>query len=332
MTDRSEAFEGVQLGLEAALTPGVAVPANKRLLGTGISSGIQNEAQEFGPRGNKYMTVVLNNKEWSAGSIDGVGSFTDIMYLLSGAFGNPVTTTPTNGVLTRRHVWTPKAWTKDAGRTFTMETGSDIRAERVTNMLIQSLGMNLGRGGITMNGAILAKQLQDGITITPTPTDLDLVPMPAAGVNVYLDDDFADLGTTQELRAMEGSWAFNDKQSVFWPMNRSNPSFGGYVESKPTAEASISLGADAAGMEPLDLMRSNGTGFLRFDIRGDLIESVTPDYFYSLHVDLAVKVLSGGDKGNSDGLLTQPWNFRIVYDGDWDALAKFTLDTTLVAL
>jgi hypothetical protein len=301
------------------------------MLASSIVPQISVETREFAPRGAKYNTIVLNNKEWTVADISGEGCFTDIVYFLSGLFGDATITTPGGGTNSRQWAWTPKTFTTDGGRTFTVETGSSVRAEQFVYGLVNALNLKLDRNGVTLGGNFLGQRTTDGATLTAAPTDLALMPMQADKINIYLDSTSGALGTAQLLRAIEASVGWGDKYAPIWAMNRSKTSFAGHIETKPTAEASLTLGADATGMGLLTDMRAGSTKYMRIDIIGPIIEAAIT---YSLQIDLAVKLLNPAQKGDADGLVTQPWNFRIVHDSAWGSgqSAAIRVVNTLTAL
>ena len=327
MTDRAEIFEGIQLGVET--THGTEVDANKRLLATEIVPSTTAEQTEFGPRGSKYNTIVINNKEWTQINIGGVGSYTDIVYLLSSLFGAATITTPGGGTTSRQWVWNPSTTAPEDGKSYTLEVGSATGAEQALNAFLADFGMTFNRGGIEVSGAMLAEALTTGITITPTPTDIPLQPIAPPHVSIYLDTTAAGLGTTQLNRAIEVGFNYAGKYGPIWTLNRSEPSFAARIEKKPESGASMTLGADSVGMGLLTQMRSGATRFLRIECIGPIIEGAIP---YTLLADFAVKMLNPGERGNEEGLLTIPWDMRIVHDPTWGQSAKFTVINTLTAL
>lgn len=161
-------YEGVQYGVEAEGASGVAVAATKKLLTLGIKPSIQTEANEFTPSGSKYRTVVVHGKEWTAASVDGAGSYTDLVVPFSGLFGNATITTPGGGTLTRDWAWSPSTFSPDIPRTFTIETGSGYGSERFVNGLFTGFGMTFNRGGVTVSGALIGQLTTEGITLSGT--------------------------------------------------------------------------------------------------------------------------------------------------------------------
>jgi hypothetical protein len=320
-------FEGNQIGVQSVA--GTPVAANKRLLSTSFTPGPSSEMQNFGPRGAKFDTIVIGNKEWTTASIEAIGNYTDIMYLFSMMWGAPTTTTPGGGTLSRQHVWTPTTFGPDSPKLMTIETGSSVRAEKFSDAFANSLSMAVSRGEITFGGEVLGVASTDGVTLTPTPTDIEQVPIAADTISVYLDNTGATLGTTQLLRAIATGWEVSGKIGLVWALNRSKTSYSGSVEKKPTANANLTVGADSAGMAFMTDWRNEQIKFLRIEAIGPIIETTIA---YKLWIDLAVRIQEPQGKGDEDGLLTQPYNFTIVYDGTWAKAMQVTLVNKIATL
>lgn len=213
----------------------------------------------------------------------------------------------------------------------TLLTAGDIIfkfADTLGNSNVTDLTVNTA--GVTGGGTVTATVTQQGSAIT----DLDQIPLVADNTNIYLDDTAAAFGTSQLDRALTASWGITEKFGHFWTLDKRQTSFAGRIEKKPTAEAALQLGADSNGMGLLTPMRSGATKFLRIENVGDAIESNGSGGFIynTFQADLAVKILSPGERADSEGLLAQPWNFRVVYDPTWFFAAKFRVITTLTAL
>lgn len=442
MSDRATVFQGIQIGLEALGSPGVVVPANKRLLSLDINPSIQTTNQEFGPRGGKYNTIVVNTQEWTAAPVAGVPSVKDLAYVFSGMFGDAVITTPTGATNARQWEWTATQFKADKGRTFTVESGDpDIWADRFANAYFSGYGMNFTRAEVTQSGNIVGKLMSGGVTDrvfmtgneyvvfsrtgTPTSgtftvtygaqtttglafnitgaafvtalaglssigagnielisggpinttdiivrftgtlagvnatvftinntslvggtvtvaviqdgttvTDVPLIPLVADNTNIYIDDTYLTFGTTQLDRALQAGFNIADKFGHFWTLDKRQSSFAGRIERKPTADASLQVGADSVGMSLLTPMRSGASKFLRIENIGDAIEAKTPSGFiyYTFQADLCVKVLGPAERADADGLLAQPWNFRVVYSDTAQYAAKFRIIADMTAL
>lgn len=175
MPDRASIFQTVQLGVET--TSGTAVPANKKLQSMAIEPGIKAEVQTFKPTGSKYAAVAALSKEWIEAKVSGQPVYDEIIYPLAGIFGAPTTTTPTGGTLSRQHVFSSNTSSSDPGKTFTIEQGSAERAHRFAYALMTAFGMKVSRDAVELEGEMMGKALEDGVTMTASPSTLPLIPI-----------------------------------------------------------------------------------------------------------------------------------------------------------
>lgn len=156
MSERATIFQGVQIGVEATATPGTAVAARKKLSALGISPGIKAQIKTFKPMGGKFKTISVLGKEWSESKLDGVMTYSEIVYPLAGALQK---VSPT-GSLAKTWVFRKKNFQPDTYATFTVEQGSYNRAHRTTGNFIPNLELTFSReeckiGGLMMGGALI---------------------------------------------------------------------------------------------------------------------------------------------------------------------------------
>ena len=313
MPERSSLTQGVQVGVEA--TPGTNVAANKKFISIGITPAVQMDPIQFRPMGSKYNTIVTPGKEWVEADIEGVGSYTELLWFFSSlivAPGAPVTV-DTSG---RRWSFVSASSAEDTVKTMTVEQGGVVRAHKFNHGLVTELELTFNRDGIEVGGGMIGQRISDNITLTPTPTTPPQIPILPTDIDVYLDATSAGLGTTKLLRVLEATWTLGDRFNPVWVLNSANPSFAATVESEPNAQVTLLMEADAEGMTQLTQMRAGGTKFLRIKATSpELAGAVTEKY--SLTLDAAVKVAEVGDFSDEDGVYGIEWTFDMVHDGDW---------------
>lgn len=162
MTERASVFEAVQIGVET--TPGTAVDANKRLQGLTVTPGIRSSINTYKGSGFKFPTVSSLGKEWVEAGVSGPMSYTDLVYLLSGIMGTATITDNGGGVYT--WVWTPKIYSGDTPKTYTIETGSVLRAQRFVYGLLTGGTLQINRDECTFNGSMIAHALEDDVYLS----------------------------------------------------------------------------------------------------------------------------------------------------------------------
>lgn len=273
MPERTTVAQKVQIGVET--TPGTAVPANKLLPGLSIVGEPQSVMQKFRPQGFKYQTIVVQQKEWMQAALSGYPTFDEIVYVLSGVISRSVPaptqqTDGTGGQVTGAYKWVfdSATDTEDNPNTFTVETGSSVRAYKFANSLVKTFGFKFNRDAVDVSGQMIGQLMTDGVTLTGSPTSLPLVPMLATGFDFFIDPTSGALGTTKLGRFFEGEFQLNDRYGPFWTVDSSQASYAGVVEIAPTATMSVMVEADATGMSYLNTLRAGTTVFARIRCLG----------------------------------------------------------------
>lgn len=171
MTTRSSVYERVQIGVEAAATPGVAVPANKLLQSVVLNPSIKSESNVFTPQGSKYPTVAAQGKEWTEGKLSSdAPCYDELAYLLAGLIGAPVITTPGGATNARLLTYTPATSTDDIPKTFTVEIGDKDRGARFPFGLITGLGLKFDRSKVTLSGDMIGQLYVDDVAMSTNAT------------------------------------------------------------------------------------------------------------------------------------------------------------------
>jgi hypothetical protein len=262
-----------QVGVE--VTPGTAVPANKR---------IDNLLYKFGPKGNfkktagtgrKYPSVQQLLSEWVEGSFTGSMDYNSMLYPFTGALG--VTTPVAHGSSAVAKDWIIDASLSGAKQpqTLSFEQGDPaIRAHKFAYGLTRKIGYKLDRQtDASISGDILAQIVTDGIAMTGSPTAVALAPVTGQHFNFYLDPTFGALGTTQLLKVLKAEFNMDTIYGPAWYLNRSLPSFSAHVDLNPNSTFKFAVAADAVGMALLNTMRDGTTRFVRVEAQGAVIDN-----------------------------------------------------------
>lgn len=319
MAERSSLNQNIQIGVETV--HGTAVAATKRLQSVGITPTVKVQKDNFRPIGSKFNALSTLGKEWAEASISGRATYTELQYLFSSVMTTGVVSTLETGV--SQWVFTPSNRADDTPKTYTVEHGSGIRADKFSYGLVTELGMSFSRNSIEVTGSMMGRAIVDGITMTSSGvTALDLIPVQPTEVTVYLDDASADLGTTKLSRMISGEFRFGSRFGPVWVLDAANPSFVNHIETVPDLSATLTLQADAAGMALLPVLRSGATKFLRIEAIGPLAGATE---FYRLTLDLACKVSDTGGFSDADGVYAIQFSAIGVQDATWDKAVEVTL-------
>jgi len=195
---------------------------------------------------------------------------------------------------------------------------------------------------ITGNNAIAASAITATASLTGgttpavsisagTVTDLGDVVVQPTDVSVYLADTAAGLGAASALEnALSVGWKMNDVWGQFWPLKKGE-SFSEVLDKDLTAEVTLKVLADAAGMALLSKMRQGTSQFLRISAISETMIGATSTP-YSLQIDAALKVKSVSDFSDEDGVYAIEWTFDMVHDATWGKATEVTTVCSLTAL
>lgn len=345
MPERSSVAQVSQIGVEA--TPGTAVAATKRLGSMSFDPTLQTEVETFRPAGVKFTTVLAPNREWADVSVDGAPTYEEVVYPLAGALGTPTVSEVMDGATaTGAYEWvfTPSSTVADAPKTFTLERGDSVQAERFAHVLLAAFGLEITRAGVSMSGSGFAKRVETGVTPTPgldLPTDL--TPIMPGQFSVYLADTQAALSsggssdpTKRLTRLISAAPSVEDRYNPAWFVNSAEDSFATFTENADGVGGTtgIRVEADAAGMAWLDKLRAGTTHFLRLEAEGPVLYNagVMPNLKALFQWDMAFKVEGSDTFGDEDGIYAIGWTLRPVHDETWGKAMSVKVRNTVAAL
>lgn len=326
MPERSTLLQTTQIGVES--TMGTSVAANKLLLGTNIEIGIKAEVNTYRPFGQKFATVTTLGKEWAEAQISGPLTYTDWTYLMAGAIAYAA---PAQQAATIAYKWTAamSQTAEDTIKSYTVESGSPVRAHKLTHGLVNNLGYTINRKEAMIKGSMIGQRISDGITMTGSPTAIALVPAMPTHFDVALDATPGALGTTKLLRVLGVDFETGDRYSPVWPVDSAQTSFATYTEKEPDPKFKLKMAADDVGMARLTEMRNGTKAFIRVKGTGALIAST---FYYTFQHDLCGIVSDVSDFSDEDGLYAIEWTLTPVHDASWGKAMEFQITNTLTAL
>jgi hypothetical protein len=329
MTEVLYATRGTQIGAES--TPQTGVAAGYKLTAISIDPAIKLEAAKFRAIGNKFPSVVAPNKEWVTAKVSGFPTYDQIVYLLSGlCYAAPV-----QQAATAAYKWTgaPALSSADAYKTYSIETGDAVRAQKFYGAQVTDLGFEFARSGITLNGSLIGLALQDSITMTGTPTSLPSIPILPTQVDVKIVTTAqANLTAASALtRCISCGWSFGNKWSLPWMLGTAQTGFiAGIETAEPALTAKLKLAADSTGLGLLTQMRAGSGVWMRIKATGANIAS---SYYYDFQTDLSLKIVGEPSEfSDEDGIFGLEWNFEGAYDSTWTKTIQWDVINTTTAL
>jgi hypothetical protein len=341
MADRSDLTEKTQIGVETLVAPGTAVAATRLLQALSIGRAIELDMDEFRPSGSKFPTIIVPTKEWITASLEGRPTYDELVYPLSSVIGNGTVTQLLDGATpTGVYDWVfePLTTAPDVQRTFTVEKGSSVRADRFPYGIVNELTVGFDRNdGASLGGSMIGQRIEDGITLSVGATALDVRPVTVDDVSVYIDTPPGAFGTTKMLRCISTEWSFGDRVNPVWPLDQAVQGFAGHIESEPSASMSLVMEADAQGLGPLAAARAGDTRRIRVEAIGNTLYSAgvyagVAALKERLRIDLYGKVEDVSDYGETEGLVTLEWTFAAIKDALTQKAFTVSLRNQLAAL
>jgi hypothetical protein len=334
MPDRYLVQEVVELGVEA--TPGTAVPSHVKLQALMVELETALEVDRIAPSGALFDTIAAPRQEWATGSLSGYPTYPELAYVFSNVFGAATITTPSGSVLNRRWHWKPASAVPWTPITWTIRRGmAGNTAEMAAYGLMTGVGMTFTRTAQPeVSGDLFARALDYTASVGATGlVALDLIPILPSQVCVYLDPTFAAIGTTRLTRDFSAAWEIGGLFGPIWPLDCTLPSFAAHAVLKPdTSTATLQLGNDSQGRDPVTIMRTGDTRYMRIEATGPQIDVGPPASHHRLRIDAALKVVDAPTRGDSDGLATLEWSFGLFDDPTFGGAIEITLDTNVSSL
>src|SRR5260370_34725444 len=170
----------VQLGVET--TPG-QVP------GSGSNRVMRHLTYNIDPKfdyamyrgsGQRFNSIQTLKAESSTFKLGGPISYTELAYPYAGLWGQPVFTTPANGVLARQLAFSPKPNGAQGGVTYQIQNGDAVRTRQFNFAVHTGIDLTIKRNGdsVASVGGGIPPQTHPHVTLTATPTAQAQLPVP----------------------------------------------------------------------------------------------------------------------------------------------------------
>lgn len=345
MPTRSSAVQAVQIGKET--TPGTPVAATRRLSSIGLTMKAEADTSDFRPSGNKFVTVVAENKAWSSAKVEGSPTYEEVIVPLASVFTAPVTTQFMDGAAATgayKHVFSPKSEGADSPITYTVETGDSTYGLMASLGFFGEFSLDIARDEVKMGGELTATRLTPRTLTAGLAGPATLTPILPGQVCIYLADKPADLGLTTGTgvrlqSVLSAKPSVKKRYEPTWFLNCMAESYTGFVENaEPDFEVEFLAEADAEGMKWLDRLKLGTTTFLRIEATGPVIAArskypgLTADVPAKLTWDFAVKVSDPGDFSDEDGVYAIGPTLTVVHDAAWGRATQVTVQNTVAAI
>lgn len=328
-TERSSLTQLVQIAPET--TPGTYEVSTHRLQMTMLETQPQIETTTFRPTGQKFQSLAILNKEHTQTSISGKGNYDELAFWLSGAASKGVVSVPGGATQLEGHTFTPNSFGNNDGTTYSLDqstTEAGDRGHRTVYNTVTEFGMSFSRDSVDVTGSMMGTDFTEGtaVTLGGSPITMPLNPIIPGDVSVFVDDDWASLGTTKLDRVVSIDFSLGSLAQPIWVVDNTFGSWVAPIESEPDVSLSMTMEADEQGMAFLDAVRGTTTKFVRIhaeDLNGTQDAGLSREFI----ADFAVQVTDTGGFSDSSGLFAIEWSMVGVHDATAGKAFEFYLQT-----
>lgn len=321
------------LHLQREVTPGTPITdAMQRYLGIKGTVGWDVNEEIFRAAGYKAPTGKNVLYELGTADLEVMQDYNAMLPLLSGVFGEPVTTElgTESGVF--QHVFTINPRAADDLVTFTGMWGDSTKALQVSALAFHGLTIGVQRTSLNLSANAILRAPKTGVSLpTSGVTEVPFVPVRAQTYDVYIDNDYASIGTTKALALYGTEVSYGDKYAPDWLVNSELESYSELMEQTDIDYTqSLIVGFDNAAEGLIDDAMDGNLKFVRVESHGPLIDETER---YGLTVDTCVS-LRPTNVGESPVSPATVVNFdgTLMVDGNSGFLSEVTLTNTLEGL
>lgn len=302
--------------LSLKLTPGMA--------GSGGSG--------FRSAGAAVMTAYEIGDLWTTWAVDGVQDFNALGLIAACVFGPPVTTPVSGSTGAYSHVFTPKSFGADTLVSYTAQYGDTSIAFEAAMLVFQALGLTIERGNLSLASSAISRLFDEGATLATTGvTDVPAVLIPSTGYNVFVDDTWAALGTTQMLACYRAEVTTPDKYTPDAPINSNINGFETLVaNAEGDFTSNWTFGVNPVSAALIDSFKKSVKKFIRLAVDGPVITGSTR---YSLKYDTCTQLTNVGTVTTAPGSSVQvlPFDGQLIYDEVSEKFLQLTIVNTVAA-
>lgn len=299
MARRSAISQIAQIRVESTLgtDPGTGT---KRLKSLRLRLKPESNMLRFRGSASKYASVVTVGQEWSSLEMTGQPTYDEIIYPLSSIFTAAVITTPGGGTNSRTWTFTPAVATEDSPKTFTIEQGSSVAAEKASACILNEFAFNLNRNQAEMTGSWMGQLYTTGVALAGSPGTLPMIPIQPRHFDIFNDTTYGGLGGTKLTADFVANLTVRNRYGLIRPINSAKPSWDEPVETEPQVRLAIQVEGNATGQAFVTAMRNNTTQYIRLKATTtSFIEAAIP---WTYQMDFVGQVIEAPSRDEAEGL------------------------------
>ena len=300
--------------LQREVTPGTAATsAMRRYHGIRFRPGFEVETQEFRAEGYKVNTASQVTSERGVHTVEVHQDFNAFLPVLASVFNYDGVVAA--GVGGYEHTFSLTADGEDDLATFTGIYGDSAQAIQMLHILFNSFSMGLERGNVTMSTSAFSRTPTTGATIPATGvTEVEAASMPLVNFDIFIDDTWAGLGTTQSDAVYGFDLNTGDKRSPSSAIDSRIASFATAIENEDVEfGGNIRVGFDASALALMSAFSNGAQKFIRISCQGpEIVTGVN----YEFELNMAVRITKPGEISAAPNtpVVTLPFDYLIMPD------------------
>lgn len=232
------------------------------------------------------------------------------------------------------YLWTfdIATYARDVVQTYTIETGDLLsgRSYRAAYCYFTGMSIESARADVITLGGDLVGHARSPFDLTTIGGgEPELIPATPAHLNIYMDDDSTELGTT----LLDGNFSVNlgiaDRAAQVWFHRRDLAGPAGRVETKPAVTAEL-IQADGEEVDEMLVgLRNSTKKFFRFEWVGP---EIVPGRTNKLIWDMAANIGDTSSYDDQDGVWAVTIPFTAQHDADWGKAMQVKLTNSMSGL
>lgn len=331
MPPRSIVNQGLYLQKE--VTPGTPVTnAMQRYLGIRLMPGYGVETQEFKASGYKVNTTTQILSEQGTHTVEAIQDYNALLPILASVL-NYDGVAPGADPLSFEHTFSLTADAADTLTTFTGIWGDSDQALQLAFLVFNSLTLGIQRGALSVGTSAISYEPTTGAAIPGVGvSEIDSVPLPARGYDLFIDADWASLGTTKAAQAYDFNLTIGDKRTPVNVIDSTITSYAALLENTDIEfSGNVRAGFDADAITLIADYKAGTPKFIRVSNEGPAIGTLDN---YLLEVDVSTVIQSPGEIGSAPNspAVSIPFNFIMKPDKTTGNVLTIRLVNTVASL
>jgi hypothetical protein len=322
--------------LQREATPGVAATsAMREYIGLSASPGYNDDGESFKVAGFRGTAARIKTNEYGEWDVSAMQDFNGLLPVAASVLGEPTTTQPdvATAATAYEHVMTLTGSGDLDPVSYTAISGNDDFAFQGNYLVFNTFDMGVQRANLSFGTSAMSKTLDHTATIPATGiTQVAAAPVPSRNYNVYIDDTWADLGTTKYLSCYDASVAVGATWEMDSPINSEIISFESLMENLDTDySGEMSVGLKPSAVALFDSFQDDTKKFVRIAADGPIIGGAVR---YRVQLDFSIIVTSRGRVGDAPNSSTKilPFSYDLSPDDVSGNLIELTLTNTVASL